>query len=182
MYVYLVVHNRTIQSCHSCHYILPLLLQFLLKLWMRCTSLPAFLLFSRLSWLAATKPVLSCFVILFLRSSLPRFPHHVHSSFWFCCAYSPLLHPPRPVPAPVPVPILRSFIHLHPVLLSPPSLSPTPFPSQLRHPPPIPPTTPFSPFRPSDARSLSVRCACTDTGTSERSIGGALSTTACLQR
>ena len=56
-----------------------------------CASLPAFLLFSRLSWLAATEPILSCFVFSLLvqvsnvfhitSTTLLGFLAHIHLSF-----------------------------------------------------------------------------------------------------
>ena len=102
---------------------------------MPCASLSAFLLFSFLSWLAATKPILSCFVFFSLSPSLPRFPHYAHKSSGFPFAYSPLLHSPRSCPSySVLVPILRSLVSLHPRCRS----RSVPFPINVHVPVPAP--------------------------------------------
>ena len=136
---------------------LSLLVKFLLKPWVPFASLPASLLFSRLSGLEATEPILFCLRFSSFHPSLPRFPHRVYNSCAVSCTSSPLLCPPRPrprsrtrshprprsisatalvsVPAPVPVPILRSSTGLYPcprthlAFLRSPSL---PFPFPLR--------------------------------------------------
>ena len=141
---------------------LSLLVQFILKPWLRCASPPASLLFSKTSGSADTEPTLSCLYFFAFHPILPHFPHRVYNSSVVSFAYLPLLRPSRshlrsrpvpivatalvsvlaPVPAHVPVPILCSSTGLHPRPRSRPRshlaslrspLTPFLFPLRLRH-------------------------------------------------
>ena len=141
--------------------------------------LPASLLFSRLSWFTDSEPIKFSFVSFFLSPCLSRFPHHVHNSSGFYWAYSPLLSTLHPVPASIPFPLCVPLVASTSFLLPAPSPSsstflspfpsPTPFPSPFPTSTLIPPPTPFAPDRPSDSLTPSVLCACTGTGSCERS-------------
>ena len=96
-----------------------LLVRFLLKPWVRCASLLASLLFSRLSGWAGTEPNLSCLRFFSFHPSLPRFPA---SRLQLLCGF--LRFPSSPPPSPIP----SSFPFPSPLLLSFPSLLPSPFP------------------------------------------------------
>ena len=176
-----------------------------------CTSCPppSPVLFSRLSGLAGSGPILSFLRFFSFHLSLPRFPHGAYNSCAVSCASSPSPRPSRsfsrsrphshpvfvhglstpvPVPAPVPAPILCSFVRLHPLARSRSRSTPFTVPSPELVPISVPaPDSDPAPDRVRSFRFLgpgypSVRCACMGTRLCERSCRVPARATPCLTR